>query len=333
MSGGAVCVFAEHFQGTVKKYSLEKINKAKQIAAELGAETAVLVCGNKPDKVAQDLAKTGVTKVIVFDHPELELYQPVLYAELLADWSRKEKPEIMWFSSSSIGADLAARTAAKLETGLTAHCVDLNLEEIDGKKIVSHSLPGWGGNFIVKIICPEKRPQMATVRSGICEPAEISGNAAAEIIKVPVTVKEELMKVRAVEEVFDEGASDGLESAEVVVAGGWGLRSAGSVDLIKQLAKMLKAEIGGTRPLVDCGWIDEKRMIGVSGKSVTPRLFISVGASGQPHYTTGFDKAKVIVCINNDPTAPLFEMCDLGIVGDARRVLPELIAQLEAALQ
>ncbi|MCR4441296.1 MAG: electron transfer flavoprotein subunit alpha/FixB family protein [Peptococcaceae bacterium] len=332
MSSGAVCVFAEHFQGNVKKYSLEKINKAKQIAAGLGAETAVLVCGNRLDKVARDLAGTGVTKVYAFDHPSLEMYQPLLYADLLAGWAREEKPEIMWFSSSSIGADLASRVAAKLETGLTAHCVDLDLEEIDGKKIVVHSLPGWGGNFMVKIICPEKRPQMATVRSGICEAAEISSESLAQVIKVPVTVKEELLKIRAVEEVHDEAASDGLETAEVVVAGGWGMRSAGSLDLLKQLAKTLKAEIGGTRPLVDCGWVEESRMIGVSGKTVSPRLFISVGASGQPHYTTGFDKAGAIVCINNDPAAPLFEMCDVGIVGDARRVLPELIAQLEAAL-
>ena len=332
MGTGAVTVFAEHFQGSIKKYTLEKINKAKELAAQLGAETVVLVCGDRIDKIVNELARTGVNKVYAFDHPELGMYQPLLYADLIAEWAKVEKPEIMWFSSSSTAVELASRVAAKLETGLTAHCIGLELEEVNGRKIVSHSLPGWGGNFVVKIICPEKRPQMATVSAGICSPAEISDKVTAEITMVPVEIKPEQMRIRAVKDVHDDSSSDGLETAEVVVAGGWGMRSSGSLDLLKSLAKLLKAEIGGTRPLVDCNWIEESRMIGVSGKTVSPKLFISVGASGQPHYTTGFSKAGAILSISDDLKAPIFDMCDVGIVGDARRVLPALISELEAVL-
>jgi len=332
MGIGAVCVFAEHAEGAVKKYSLEKINKAKELAAELGAQTAVLVCGSELEGIAETLAKTGVNKVYAFDHPELKLYQPQAYADLIADWARKEKPEIMWFSSSNIAVELASRVAAKLETGLTAHCIGLELAEVEGKKIVSHSLPGWGGNFVVKIVCPEKRPQMATVSAGISSPAEISDKATAAVVWAPVEIQPEQLKIKAVKNVYDDKKSDGLETAERIVAGGWGMRSSGSLEMIESLAKLLKAEIGGTRPLVDCNWIEETRMIGVSGKTVSPKLFISVGASGQPHYTTGFAKSGVILSITDDPKAPIFDMCDIGIVGDARRVLPELIAGLETVL-
>jgi len=329
MSKGPVSVFVEHEQGKIKMNSLEMLGKAIKIAEQMGVETVALVCGDSLDKITQDLAKTGVNRVCVFEKAELTLYQPLVYARLLTEWAEKEQPEAMWFSCSSIGVDLAARVAAKLETGLTAHCVGIDLETVQGKEVIVHSLPGWGGNFIVKIICPEKRPQMATVRPGICEPAVIGRTVTAKVERTPIAILDGEMKIKALEDVQSEKGTGGLEQAEVVVAGGWGLRSSGSLEPIYKLAKVLKAEVGGTRPLVDCGWLEETRMIGISGKSVTPKLFISVAASGQPHYTTGFDKAGVIFCINNDAKAPLFSLCDLGIIGDYRRILPELTAKLE----
>jgi electron transfer flavoprotein alpha subunit len=332
MTCGPVCVFAEHDQGILKKYSLEKINRALKLAEELKAETAALVIGDEVEAVANVLARTGVTKVYSFSHPALKLYQPMVYADLAADWAMKEKPEIMLFSCSSVGADVAARVAAKLRTGLTAHCVDIFLEENEGEKRLVQAVPGWGGNLMLKIICPEKRPQMATVRPGICQPVDIGDTVVGEIYSIPVEIKPEQLKVKALEDVRVEESGVGLETAEIVVSGGWGMKSAGSLELLNKLSGLLKAEVAGTRPLVDIGWIEESRMIGVSGKNVAPKLFISIGASGAPHYTTGFDKSEVIFCINKDADAPVFDLCDLGIVGDLRQVLPQLISQLEAVL-
>jgi len=332
MTCGPVCVFAEHDQGSLKKYSLEKINKAKKLAAELQAETVVIVIGDEVEKIVNDLARTGVTRVYGFNHPELKMYQPLVYADLAAGWAKKENPEIMLFSCSSIGADLAARVAAKLRTGLTAHCVDIFLEEVEGQKRLVQAVPGWGGNLMLKIVCPEKRPQMATVRPGIGQPVNIGDTVTGEILSMPVEIKPGQLRIRALEEVYAGESNAGLKTAEVVVSGGWGMRSAGSLELLNNLAKLLNGEVAGTRPLVDTGWIEESRMIGVSGKSVAPKLFISVGASGAPHYTTGFDKSGVIFGIDKDAGAPVFDLCDLGIVGDLRQILPLLIAQLEAAL-
>ena len=328
MSKGPVCVFVEHEQGKIMKTSLEMLSKAFIIAKKMGVETVALVCGASLDKVAENLSKTGVNKVCAFENAELALYQPLVYARILTEWCKKEQPEVMWFSCSNIASDLASRVAAKLETGLTAHVIDVSLEEVKGKEVIIHSLPGWGGNFIVKIYCMEKRPQMATIRPGIDEPAEIGSKVTAKVEKTSVTISASELKIKALEEVQSEKGTGGLEQAEVVVGAGWGLRSAGSLEPIYELAKVLKAEVGGTRPIVDFGWLKEDRMIGVSGKNVTPKLFISVGASGQPHYTTGFDKAEVIFNINNDAKSPLFSICDVGIVGDYKHILPELIAQI-----
>lgn len=328
MAKGPVCVFIEHRQGEVSKTSFEILNKALEIAGKMGVATVALVCGDSLGKITDDLSKTGIDTVYAFENPELALYQPLVYARVLADWCKKEQPEVLWLSCSNVAVDLAARVAAKLETGLTAHVIDVHLEEIEGKETIIHSLPGWGGNFIVKIYCPEKRPQMATIRPGIAEPVGICSPKTAKVETVAVTIQAGELRLKALEEVQAEKETGGLEQAEIVIGGGWGLRGAGSLEQVYELAKVMNAEVGCTRPLVDCGWLPEDRMIGVSGKNVTPKLFISLGASGQPHYTTGFDKSGVIFNISNDAKSPLFSLCDVGIVGDLKHILPELIAQV-----
>jgi electron transfer flavoprotein alpha subunit len=248
MSKGPVSVFVEHEEGKIKKTSLEMLGKAKKIAEQMKVDTAALVCGEALEKIAQDLAQTGIDRVYAFEHEDLALYQPLVYARLLSEWCKMEQPEVMWFSCSSVGVDLAARVAAKLETGLTAHCVGIDLAEIQGKKVIVHSLPGWGGNFLVKIICPQKRPQMATIRPGICEPVAINSRASAIVERIKVDIRTGELRIKALDEVKSEKGTGGLELADIVVSGGWGLRSAGSLETLYQLAKVLKAEV----KLVNC---------------------------------------------------------------------------------
>jgi electron transfer flavoprotein alpha subunit len=230
---------------------------------------------------------------------------------------------------NSIGLDLAPKVAARLRTGLTAHCVELSIEEVDGKHLLVGAIPGFGGNVMVKIACPEKMPQMVTVRPGVFEKAAREEGRKGEIVKVKPRIKKEELRIRTLEVVEEKPSEATLDEAEAIVVGGWGLQAAGGFDPVEELAGILGGVVAGTRPAVDAGWIPEQKMIGVSGKTVSPKLLVSVGASGAMHFVAGFPKAKCVLAINKDPKAPIFEACDIGIVGDLREVVPQLCQKLK----
>ncbi len=215
-------------------------------------------------------------------------------------------------------------------TGLTAHCVDLQVEEVNGVPLLCQLVPGWGGDKMLAITCPRKRPQMATVKAGVFDlPPRCDGKA--RVIRISPQLEEKHFRAETVE--VKEAAPPGtpLEEAETVIAVGWGGYSLGDLKLVDELASVLGAAIGGTRPIVDKGWIPPERMIGQSGRVVSPRLFISLGASGAMHFTTGFSSARFVLAIDQNPKAPIFDVADLGIVGDLREVLPHLIKELRMA--
>lgn len=321
---GRVVVWAEHRDNKLVPVSLELLNKAGELAGGSRDISAVLI-GHPCRQLADTLIHHGASRVFIAEDPRLALYQSDLYPRLLADLLSRLSPEIVLMGGTSIGSDLAPRVAAKLKTGLTAHCVDLYLEDVAGRHQLIQVVPGWSGNMLIRIICPERRPQMATVRPGVLEAGTPDPSRTGEIIPFQTEFSDQDLRAKTLEFIREEPEGGSVTDAEIVVSGGFGLESAGGFGLIEELAKVVQGEVAGTRPAFDRGWIPESRMIGQSGKTVKPRLFINVGASGATHYTTGFLRAKMIVAIDRNPRAPIFGVSDFGIVGDLREIVPCLI--------
>lgn len=324
-----VVVWAEHRDNKLLPVSLELMNKANELAARISGSVTAILIGHQCGHLAETLIQHGASRVFLLEDPRLGLYQSDLYPRLMAGVLADLSPEIVLMGGTSIGADLAPRVAAKLKTGLTAHCIDLYMENIDGRNQLIQVVPGWSGNMLIKIICPERRPQMATVRPGVLEAGTPDVSRSGDIIPVKSEFSDQDLRARTIEFVREESEGGSITDAEIIVSGGFGLESAGGFSLIEELARAVHGDVAGTRPAFDRGWIPESRMIGQSGKTVQPRLFISVGASGATHYTTGFLKSKTIVAIDRNPRAPIFGVADIGIVGDLREILPDLIEELK----
>ena len=329
---GEVWVWAEQRNGRLLGVSLELLGKGAQMAEKLGAQLAAVLFGEKIEDMAHELIAHGAHKVYVLEDAHLKLFQSSLYTRVLTEMVQRHKPEALIMGATAVGMDLAPSVAARLKTGLTAHCVDLTIEQIDNKPLMVAAIPGWGGKIMVKIACPEKRPQMATVKPGMMEKPKKDASRKGQIIREKFELKPEDLKARTIEIVEEKPAGIPLEEAEAVVSVGWGIQSAQNIKLAKELAAVLRAAVGGTRPVVDKGWLPEEAMIGQSGKLVSPNLFISLGASGAMAYAVGFLKSKVVLAVDNNPTAPIFEMCDVGIVADLNKLLPVLVEEFKKAV-
>ena len=325
-----VWVIAEQRLGKLMNVSLELLGKGTELAQKLKVGLAAVLLGDKVQALANELICYGADRVYLEEDPRLQLYQSEIYADLVAKLVSTYQPQIVLIGATGIGRDLAPRIAAKLKTGLTAHCVELSIIDEDSERPqLTQVVPGWEGNLMVNIACPVRRPQMATVSPGVVTKRRRE-ERKGEIITLAVDIPEEL-KAETLEMVQEEPSGVALEEAEVVVAGGWGLLAAAGFEPVEELARVLGGAVAGTRPAVDSGWIPEHRMVGQSGKTVRPKLFISIGASGAPQFTTGFLKAKVVLAIDQNPRAPIFEVADIGLVGDLREILPCLAAELKEA--
>lgn len=324
-----VMVWVEQRDNRLMDVSLEMLQKATELAAVLKGNVSAVLIGNECRKMADEIIFYGASKVFLIEDPRLQLYQSDPYVRIATDIISEDSPEIVLIGGTSIGMDIAPRIAARLRTGLTSHCVDLYIEKIEGKDQLIHIVPGWKGNMMIKIICPECRPQMATVRPGVMEKGKPDPSRTGEVVPVIFDITDDSFKVRTLEMVHEEVAGMSLDDADIVVSGGYGLYSAGGFELIEKLAEAISGEVAGTRPALDQGWIPESRMIGQSGKTVRPKLFVSVGASGAMHYTTGFSKSRVIVGIDKNPKAAIFDVANLGVVGDLAKIVPCLIEELK----
>ncbi len=322
-------VFIEQLQGRISDVGLELLAKARELADATNTYVGALLLGDFAEDKAKELFGYGADKVFLFSHPHLQIYHSLAYTKLICQAVKAEKPEALFMGATPLGADLAPRVAARLETGLSAHCVDLRLGE-DG--VLEQIVPGFGGAMMAVIVCPEKRPQMATVMPGVfpkLEPQERQG----EVVPMEVALEEADLKPKVVEFKAKEQKTVALEGASVVICGGYGMGSKENWQLLEEMAKLLGGAVGATRPAVDEGWAPEEVMIGQSGKIVHPKLYIGAGISGVMHHVVGVQDSEIIVVINKDPNAPFFEVCDFGVVGDATQVLPALIEKLKERLQ
>ena len=324
-----VWVWAEQRSGRLMDVSLEILGKATELAGEIGGSTAAVLLGDDVQGLAEELVAYGADKVYLFSDPQLVYYQSDAYTRLISELVEEKKPEIMLLGATTIGMDLAPSVAARVKTGLTAHSCSLEIDNSGDKPMLIAAVPGWGGGMIVNILCPNHTPQMATVSPGVAEKPIRSDQGEGEIITMDVVLSDSDFRVRTVEMVEELPEGIQIDEADIVVSGGYGMKSSGGLEPLKELAGILGAALGGTRPVFDEGWIRESSMIGVSGKIISPKLLISIGASGANHYAAGFVKAGKVVAVNNDPNAAIFDVCDIGIVGDVNEVIPVLIEKLK----
>jgi len=322
-------VYAEQRGGKLARVSLELLGKGVELSEKLAGGLVSVLVGSGIEALASELLSHGAEKVYVIDDPRLEHYHNQAYGAVIADLVKEHQPEIFLLGATAIGEDLAPCIAAKVGTGLTAHCIDLRIEDCDGVATLHQTVPGWGGGKRVDIICPQQRPQMATVKPGVFVVPHGKKHRQGQIVKVSPQLEDRLFRARTLEMTEQEGSELPIEEADVVVAAGWGVNALGNMDMVRELAEVLQGAVAGTRPLLDKGWITADRMIGQSGKVIGPNLFISLGASGAMHFSTGFERAKFVLAVDQNPQAPIFQAADLGIVGDLREVLPCLIEQVK----
>jgi electron transfer flavoprotein alpha subunit len=318
-----VWVVAEQIRGHIPSASLELIGQARKIADDLGVGVEVVLLGNGTSDKADMLLFSGADVVYLGDSPDFEDYQPEIFTEVIVSLSKERDPQIMLIGSTFMGRELAPLIAAKLGTGLTAHCIDLILNE---SQVLEQQIPAYGG--IMSIICPEKRPQIATVARGVFPMPALDETRSGKIVPVepPKGVN---TRVRTLEVLLKDPEGVALEAAPIVVAGGAGAGGTEGWKEIETLAGVLNAALGSTRPAVDEGWTELDTMIGQSGKMVNPELYIGVGLSGELQHMVGITGAKVMVAINNDPKSPVFEQVDFGIVEDCREFIPLLVKKLK----
>lgn len=319
-----VWVWVTHYREELDKVSLGLLGKAHELCQQLGGgEVASVLVGADSQQMVAELIDYGSDKVYLAN--DFSTFETELCAHLMARLIRIHQPEIVLWGATSLGREIASRVAAKLGTGLTAHCIDLYIEEVGGECQLVAVVAGWGGNLTLKIICPQKRPQMATVKPGIFSPAERK-KRSGEII--PVEVEDRASRLDIAEVVEEPEETTSLEQAEVVVVGGWGLNALGGFQAVDELAQVLGGSVAGTRPALDAGWLPAGRMIGQSGKTVAPQLLVTLGVSGAAQFATAVLGSKLILAVDKNPQAPIFEMADIGIVGDLQDVLPLLINKL-----
>ena len=327
---GEIWVIGEQRLGRLEEISLELLSKGMALSQKMGVALSVVLLGDDLGEASWELIFHGAEKVYLLEDARLRYYQSEAYARLLANIIKEHEPQVVLIGATEIGKELAPRVAAKLRTGLTANCIDLYVGEVDDNPHLIHVVPGWGGNLVMHIICPQKRPQMATVKPGVLSKAVRDENRKGTIIRVkPDIGDKDFSRIETLEMIEESPKGKPLESADIVVCGGWGMNALGDFSMLQELADILGGVVAGTRPAVDKGWVEEARMIGQSGKTVSPGLFVSLGTSGAMHYTTGFMGSKVTLAVDQNPQAPIFQMADIGIVGDLREVLPCLIEELK----
>jgi electron transfer flavoprotein alpha subunit len=314
----AVWVIAEQIDCHLQSVSLQLTGQARKLADQLGTSVEAILLGDNIEEQARQLIAAGADRVYLGNYPELEVYQPELYTEIVVNLAREHLPEIILIGSTNMGRELAPLTAARLKTGLTAHCIDFVL---DKELILEQRIPAYGG--LLSIVCPEKRPQMATAAKGVFPTPELDDSRIGEtmMIDMPTHLPG---RIKTLEIIREEPEGVPLETAATIVAGGAGAGDDKGWNEISELAATLNAALGSTR-----GWTELETMIGQSGKMVSPEVYIGVGLSGEQQHMVGIVGARVMIAINNDDKSPIFEQVDYGVVDDCREFIPELIKKIK----
>jgi electron transfer flavoprotein alpha subunit len=316
-----VWFWVEQFEGQAGSISWEMAGKGRELADQLGTTLTACVLGHNVEAVAQEAIAYGADRVFLVDDPTLARYRTDPYAVVLVDLVERYKPEIVIMGASSRGRDLAGSAATRLVTGLTADCTALDIDP--ETRLLRQTRPAFGGNIMATILCPEHRPQMATVRHRVFEVPAKDESREGQIVRENALMVEGDIATKVVDFLVSEGDVN-LADARIIVSGGRGVKGPEGFKPIEELAQVLGGAVGASRAAVDAGWIPYMHQVGQTGRTVRPDLYIACGISGAIQHLAGMRTAKVIVAINRDPEAPIFDVAHYGIVGDLFEVVPAL---------
>ena len=317
----AVAVYVEYNGKAVHPVTFELIGKARELAAVTGHPVYALFMGYQVGEKAEELLAYGVDQVFVYDRKELEHFSVLTYANVFADFITRIRPSSILVGATNAGRSLAPRVAARFRTGLTADCTVLEMKE---NTDLVQIRPAFGGNIMAQIVTPKNRPQFCTVRYKIFSAPPVTKEPSGTIRTMEVTEDMIDRRIR-VEEIIHKPKEIDISEAEVIVAVGRGVKSQADLELIRELAAALDAQLACTRPLIECGWFDARRQIGLSGRTVKPKLIITIGISGSVQFAAGMRGAECIIAINTDRKAPVFDIANIGLVGDWYEILPRLL--------
>ncbi|MCE5244670.1 MAG: electron transfer flavoprotein subunit alpha [Syntrophobacteraceae bacterium] len=320
-----VWVFAEWREGVIHKVSHELLSAGRKLADKRGVGLSAVLLGYRIETgVAEELISYGADQVYIVDNPELAHFTDEAYSKVVVELVRRKRPEILLAGATSIGRSFVPRVAASLQTGLTADCTDLDISE---EGLLLQTRPAFGGNVMATILCPHRRPQMATVRPKVMKPAKLDGRQGR--IEYP-TVPEECFRsrVEVLEVVPEKDQTAKLTEADVIVSGGRGLRKGENFALVEEVAHLINGAVGASRGAVEEGWIPPSHQVGQTGRTVAPTLYMAVGIAGAIQHVVGMQGSQVIVAVNKDPQAPIFDVANVGVVADLFEFIPAFVRKI-----
>jgi len=336
-----VYIYAQQVDNKLSDIAFELVGKAKELAADLNTEVTAVLLGSNVKALATELGEYGADKVIVVDNPALETYITEPYAQALVSVINEYKPEIMLVGATAIGRDLGPTVSARVKTGLTADCTKLEIGDfpinaMPGQEQKHNQLlmtrPAFGGNTIATIACPDNRPQMATVRPGVMQKLPKEAGRAAEVIEFNPALEENNRYVEIMDIVKAVGNVENIMDAKVLVSGGRGVGSAENFEMLRDLASCFKGGmVSCSRAAVENGWLAQDYQVGQTGKTVRPQIYFAIGISGAIQHVAGMEESDLIIAINKDEDAPIFDVADYGLVGDLKKIVPQLTAALKEA--
>ena len=321
--------FIETFDDEPKNVGLELLGQAKKLAGKLGEKVGAVVIGADCGKAAKAAAEHGADFVYVVENPNYKNFSAETHAYILTALIEKHKPSAILIGATNNGRDLGSRVAVRIHTGLTADCTELDVDEESGN--VAYTRPAFGGNLMATILCAETRPQMGTIRPGAFKKEDPEPGRKAKMVREDIQVPAELILTELLKFTpFESVGGVKIEDAEIIVSGGRGLGKAENFKLIEDLAAAMGGAVGASRAAVDAGWIPHQQQVGQTGKTVMPKIYVAVGISGAIQHVAGMSSSEYVIAINKDPEAPIFNVADVGIVGDLFEIVPALTEKIKA---
>ena len=323
-----VYVFVEQREGVIQNVGLELLGKARELADALNEKVYAMLLGHDLTTQAQECIAYGADTVLRVDAPELATYVTEPYAQAIYQIIRDNKPSIVLIGATTIGRDLGPRLSARVETGLTADCTGLEISE---ERDLLMTRPAFGGNLMATIICKEHRPQMSTVRPGVMRMGQRDENRKGTIEDVKINFDKSKFRVRVLETVKQTKNLVDITEAHVLISGGRGVGNAEGFDMLRAMANTIGAEVSASRAMVDAGVLGHERQVGQTGKTVRPDLYFAMGISGAIQHVAGMEESDIIIAINKDESAPIFDVADYGVVGDLNKIVPLLTQKIKEA--
>ena len=326
-SFSGVWVFAEHTRGRLAPVATELLGVGRKLADARGVQLASVLLGHMTGDSAATLIGHGADLVYRVDNPALEVFSDEIYEKIVSMLIRQYRPEIVLAGATAVGRSFIPGVATSVDAGLTADCTGLAIREEDG--VLLQTRPAFGGNIMATIVCPDTRPQMATVRPKVMKEAPFAGDRSGEIIDIMPKPHQLTSRIKVLESVTEARGMVNIQESDILVSGGRGLENEQGFELLGRLAEALGAKVSASRAVVDAGWIPYPHQVGQTGKTVAPKLYIACGISGAIQHVAGMQSSETIVAINRDADAPIFDVADFGVVGDLYEVIPKLIAAIE----